>query len=146
MKFWVSGFILHLANRSFSTRHISLLWHFFVEFAEFSEGLEPIFWDAGIGKTVCEHVNCWIDWTLRVMQYSYESLKSCTWRAVAFVSGFKVIGVSFCFCQSRKLAYNIKSNFDLITLITLITQVLYVLSNPDIYIYIPLDSRLQLLL
>lgn len=59
------GFILHLAISSqsvlFYKTYFSIVTYFFVEFAEFSEGLEPIFWDAGIGKTVCEHVSCWID-------------------------------------------------------------------------------------
>ena len=36
---------------------IFLMTSFFVEFAESSEGLERILWEAGTGKTVCQHVN-----------------------------------------------------------------------------------------
>ena len=63
----------------------------FAEFAEFSEGLELIFWEAGIGKTVGKHVNCWVDWTLRFVDYwceSLESLESSAWRAFTVVSAF----------------------------------------------------------
>ena len=67
MDFWsheVLSFRFYTASSQsvlFYKTYFFIVTYFFVEFAEFSEGFEPIFWDAGIGKTVCEHVNCWID-------------------------------------------------------------------------------------